>query len=48
MDRVLVEKAESLERCIAQVRTYYVGHEAEFRTDHMRQDAIILNLERAC
>jgi uncharacterized protein YutE (UPF0331/DUF86 family) len=48
MDHVLIEKAESLERCISQVHSYYVGHEAEFLTDFMRQDAIVLNLQRAC
>ncbi len=48
MDQVLIEKAEALERCVAQARKYYFGHEAEFETDFMRQDAIVMNLERAC
>jgi uncharacterized protein YutE (UPF0331/DUF86 family) len=48
MDQVLHEKAQSIERCIAPVRAYYLGHEADFRTDFMRQDAIVLTLERAC
>jgi uncharacterized protein YutE (UPF0331/DUF86 family) len=48
MDQVLIEKAQSIERCIAQVRGYYVGHEEEFEADYLRQDAIILNLQRAC
>jgi uncharacterized protein YutE (UPF0331/DUF86 family) len=48
MDHVLIEKAESLERCVRQARLYYEGHEDEFAYDRMRQDAVILNLERAC
>ena len=47
-DEVLVSKAESIERCIRRVREIYVGHEREFEEDWMRQDAIILNLQRAC
>ena len=48
MDLVLLEKAKSIDRCIAQVWRYYRGHEAAFETDFMRQDAIVLNFERAC
>lgn len=48
MDQVLIEKAQSIERCLAQVFTYYRGYEEKFATDHLRQDAIILNLQRAC
>lgn len=47
-DEVLVSKAESIERCIRRVREEYVGHEHEFEQDWTRQDAIILNRQRAC
>ena len=48
MDDVLVNKAATIERCIRRVREEYVGHEDEFETNFTRQDAIILNLQRAC
>lgn len=42
-------KKASIERCIAQVRLYYAGTTAEeFPEDFLRQDAICLNLQRAC
>lgn len=47
-DEVLVSKAESIERCVRRVREEYVGHEHELEADWTRQDAIILNLQRAC
>jgi uncharacterized protein YutE (UPF0331/DUF86 family) len=48
IDRVLLSKARSIARCIERVREEYVGHEAEFETNWSRQDAIVLNLIRAC
>ena len=48
MDAVLVRKAASLERCVARVRSKYIGHEAEFDTDIDLQDIVVLNLQRAC
>jgi uncharacterized protein YutE (UPF0331/DUF86 family) len=47
-DEVLLSKAESVERCVARVRSLYVGHEEEFGTNWDRQDAAVLNLQRAC
>lgn len=47
-DEVLVAKAESIERCVRRVREEYVGHEGELETNYTRQDAIVLNLQRAC
>jgi uncharacterized protein YutE (UPF0331/DUF86 family) len=47
-DEVLVSKAESIERRIRPVREAYVGHEHELKENWTRQDAIILNLQRAC
>ena len=49
IDDVILNKAESIERCIAQVRKYYaMPSEASFDQDFLRQDAIALNLQRAC
>lgn len=48
MDDVLLGKASIIERCLARIREDYVGHEAALETDFMRQDAILLNLQRAC
>ncbi len=48
MDNVILNKTESIERCIRQIRTYFEEDPISFREDQMRQDAIILNIERAC
>lgn len=48
VDDVLLNKVASVERCLARVREEYEGHEAEFEHNMTRQDAIVLNLLRAC
>ena len=48
MDRVLFAKARTIERCLRRVREEHAGHEDEFATDLMRQDAVVLNLPRTC
>lgn len=48
MDDVLVNKAATIERCLKRIREEYLGHEEELLTDLSRQDAVILNLQRAC
>jgi uncharacterized protein YutE (UPF0331/DUF86 family) len=47
-DEVLIKKAASIARCVERVREDYVGYEEVFEIDFTRQDAIILNLQRAC
>lgn len=47
-DEVLIKKATSIARCLKRVREEYVGHEDGFEKDFTRQDAIVLNLQRAC
>lgn len=47
-DDVSINKAATLERCVARVREEYSGNEANLFSDQTRQDAIILNLQRAC
>jgi uncharacterized protein YutE (UPF0331/DUF86 family) len=45
---VVLNKKESIERCIRQIRRYYVmPSELPFEKDHLRQDAIAANLQRA-
>jgi uncharacterized protein YutE (UPF0331/DUF86 family) len=39
----------SIERCIAQARKYYaMKGELPFEEDHLKQDAVALNVQRAC
>jgi len=47
-DSVILRKVDSIERCIVRVNEDYLGYEEFFLTDQMRQDAIVLNLQRAC
>ncbi len=48
MDDVLLNKAAIIERCLRRIAQEYLGHEAELATDFTRQDAVVLNLLRAC
>lgn len=47
-DDVLLNKAASIERCLKRIDEEYRGHEPEFETNQTRQDALVLNLLRAC
>ncbi|HET6720664.1 MAG TPA: DUF86 domain-containing protein [Rhodocyclaceae bacterium] len=48
VDDVLINKAATIERCVARAREEYVRDPASFGTDFTRQDAAILNIQRAC
>jgi uncharacterized protein YutE (UPF0331/DUF86 family) len=48
MDDVLLNKAAIIERCLARIAEEYDGHKKELETNLTRQDAIVLNLQRAC
>lgn len=48
VDDVLVNKAASIERCVARVREEYEKDPDTFAFDFTRQDAAILNIQRAC
>ena len=49
MNEILLNKKISIERCIQQVDTYYaLDNGLPFATDYLRQDAISMNLQRAC
>ena len=47
-DDVLINKAATIERCVARAREEYVKNQATFPIDFTRQDAAILNIQRAC
>lgn len=49
MNDIILNKKESIERCIKQIRTYYaIPGDKPFEYDFMKQDAIAVNLQRAC
>jgi len=49
MNDVILNKKESIERCLKQIRAYYaLPGDIPFAEDHMKQDAIAINLQRAC
>jgi len=47
-DDVLLNKCEIIERCLKRIQEDYEGHETELAENFMRQDAILLNIQRAC
>jgi uncharacterized protein YutE (UPF0331/DUF86 family) len=47
-DDVLINKAAVIERCVARAREEYASDPASFATNFTRQDAAILNIQRAC
>lgn len=45
---VILNKKESIERCVRQIRLYYaMPSKLPFEKDHLKQDAIAANLQRA-
>ena len=47
-DDVLINKAASIERCVLRARQEYQSDPASFASNFTRQDAAILNIQRAC
>jgi uncharacterized protein YutE (UPF0331/DUF86 family) len=47
-DDVLVNKAAAIERAVRRVREEHAGDDRNLLENQTRQDAIILNLQRAC
>ena len=47
-DDVLLNKAATIERCVARARDEYNADPETFATNFSRQDAAILNIQRAC
>ncbi|NBC31762.1 MAG: DUF86 domain-containing protein [Alphaproteobacteria bacterium] len=48
VDDVLVNKAATIERCVARAREEYNKDPKSFARDFTRQDAAVLNIQRAC
>ncbi len=48
VDDVLLNKAAIIERCVARTREEYIKNPATFGDDFTRQDAAVLNIQRAC
>jgi uncharacterized protein YutE (UPF0331/DUF86 family) len=47
-DDVLINKAATIERCVKRAREEYAHDPESFGQDFTRQDAAILNIQRAC
>ena len=48
MDDIVLNKFESIEKCIRRIKEEYKTCNGDIETDILRQDSIVLNLERAC
>lgn len=49
MNEIILNKKISIERCIQQIGRYYESpSDLPFERDHLKQDAIAMNLQRAC
>jgi len=47
-DDIILAKSAIIERCVARVHEVHAGEDDVFARDLTRQDAIVLNLQRAC
>ena len=47
-DDVLLNKADTIEKCILRIQEIYDSNPANLRSDQNKQDAILLNIERTC
>jgi len=48
IDDIILNKKESIERCVKQIRDYYSRpSDIPFENDYFKQDAIALNIQRA-
>ncbi len=48
MDNIILSKLTSMERCLARVEEEYQASGKDLEHDILRQDSIVLNLQRAC
>ena len=44
---IIINKTETIKRCLARIKEEYVSYEDELENNYTKQDSIILNLERA-
>ena len=47
MPDVVLNKIQTIERCLKRVREEYIGNEDSFESNYTKQDSVVLNLERA-
>ncbi|MDQ7084236.1 MAG: DUF86 domain-containing protein [Sulfurovum sp.] len=47
MPDVVLNKVQTIQRCLRRIREEYVGFEDTFEENFTKQDSVILNLERA-
>ena len=47
MPDVVLNKIQTIERCLKRIHEEYIGFEDIFKENHTKQDSVILNLERA-
>lgn len=45
-DDVILNKMETIKRCISRIHEEYDGFESDFPTNFTKQDSVVLNLER--
>lgn len=48
IDDIIINKVDSIKRCVATARDNYFADKEGFINDFIRQDAAILNIQRAC
>ncbi|RJP32310.1 MAG: DUF86 domain-containing protein [Candidatus Omnitrophota bacterium] len=48
MNDIVINKIQSIQRCVKRAREEYAANPAGFDTDYTRQDAAVLNVLRAC
>jgi len=44
MSDVVLNKIQTIERCLKRIREEYVGYEDSFEENYTKQDSVILNL----
>ena len=47
MPDVVLNKIQTIEKCLKRIREEYIGFEDSFEENYTKQDSVILNLERA-
>lgn len=47
-DDVILNKAASIERCLRRIEEEYAGNDQNLVENQTKQDAIVLNIQRAC
>lgn len=47
MDDIIVNKIATIEKCVNRINEEYIGFEGEFCHNFSKQDAVILNIQRA-